>query len=216
MAVIISIQIGKIVTEGEPSARGLTERQWTSAFRKTPVSGAVMVNRLGIQGDEVADTKNHGGPDKALLCYASIHYEAWKRDHPALPFAPGGFGENLTVAEVSEEEVCLGDRWRTTHCEFEVSQPRQPCWKIGRRWQTKSLTKEVSQTGRTGWYFRVIQGGELVLGDELRRVAQPNPTWTIQRANDCLYGRERDADAVASLRQVEQLSADWKASLRGA
>ena len=214
MAVIISIQIGKIVTEGEASARGLTERQWTSAFRKTPVSGTVAVHRLGIHGDEVADTKNHGGPGKALLCYAAVHYESWTKDHPELPFGPGGFGENLTVGQITEDDVCIGDRWRTAHCEFEVSQPRQPCWKIGRRWQTKSLTKEVTQNGRTGWYFRVIRDGQLAAGEELTRIANPHPAWTIRRANDFLYGRERDQQAVESLRQLEQLSEEWKASLR--
>ncbi|MEO1527425.1 MAG: MOSC domain-containing protein [Planctomycetota bacterium] len=214
MAVILSIQIGKIVTEGDPSIRDLTGREWTSAFRKTPVTESVNVTRLGIEGDQVADTENHGGPDKAILCYAASHYALWEQEHPQLDFGPGGFGENLTIDGIDEADVCVGDRWQTTHCEFEVSQPRQPCWKISRRWQTKSLTKEVSQSGRTGWYLRIIHGGALACGEEVRLKSRPNSEWTVRRANDVLFGREKDRSATDALRELEQLSADWKSSLR--
>ncbi len=213
MITIESIQLGKVVTEGDPSSRDAMSRQWTSAFRKTFVDGAVSVNELGLIGDQVADRKNHGGPEKAILCYAGVHYRSWAEEHPELEFSAGGFGENLTLGGVTESDVCIGDRFRSGECVLEVSQPRQPCWKIARRWQTKSMTKEVTQTGRTGWYVRVITGGSLASGSELELISRPNADWTIARANDVLYGREVDRMAVHALMHLPELSREWQDAL---
>lgn len=213
MITIDSIQVGKVVTEGDAATRDLNTRLWTSAFRKTAVHSAVTVNELGIEGDEVADTTNHGGPDKAILCYASIHYQAWADEHPELVFATGGFGENLTLGGVTEAEVCIGDRLKSGQCELEISQPRQPCWKISRRWQTKTMTKEVTQTGRTGWYVRVIANGMLAPGAKLELAQRPNPDWSVARANDVLYSRESDRMSVHQLMNLPQLSQEWKDAL---
>jgi MOSC domain-containing protein YiiM len=213
MITIDSIQIGKVVTEGDPATRDANTRSWTSAFRKTAVDSPVTVGALGIVGDEVADAKHHGGPDKAMLCYPGIHYRAWGDEHPELNFGPGGFGENLTLVEVTEAEVCIGDRLKCGDCELEISQPRQPCWKIARRWQTKSMTKEVATTGRTGWYVRVITGGTLIAGATLKIVQRPHPNWSVARANDNLYGRESDRMSVHELMNLEQLSREWKDAL---
>jgi MOSC domain-containing protein YiiM len=213
MITIESIQIGKVVTEGDADAREVTDKQWTSAFRKTPITVSVRVDSLGIEGDQVADTKHHGGAEKSILCYASAHYAAWREEHPELDFAPGGFGENLTLAGATEADVCIGDRWSAGECVFEVSQPRQPCWKIARRWQTKTMTKEVTQTGRTGWYLRVLCGGELTAGDTLTLTSRPHPEWSVARANDVLFGREVDRLAVFALMNLAELSDEWKQSI---
>lgn len=213
MITIESIQTGKVVTEGDPAARDVQSRRWTSAFRKSTVRGPVTVGDTGIIGDEVADRKNHGGPEKAILCYASAHYPRWQTEHPELDFAPGGFGENLTVGSVSESDVCIGDRYKAGETLLEVSQPRQPCWKIARRWQLKTLTKAVAQTGRTGWYLRVICGGQLVAGSILELDSRPNPQWTVARANDVLYGREVDRMAVHELMNLPELSREWKEAI---
>jgi MOSC domain-containing protein YiiM len=210
---ICSIQTGTVVSEGDRETRDVRDCWWKSAFRKTAVDGPVEVGREGIRGDQVADTKHHGGPDKALLCYPAIHYEAWRTEHPELPFAAGGFGENLTLADVTERDLCVGDRLRTSQCVFEVSQPRQPCWKIARRWKTKTLTKEVTQTGRTGWYLRVREPGVLEAGERLELIERPNSSWPIARANDVLFGREVDRLAVIELMNLSQLADDWKSSL---
>jgi MOSC domain-containing protein YiiM len=210
MITIDSIQIGKVVTEGDTNTRDAITKSWTSAFRKTAVNDAVKVDASGIVGDEVADTKHHGGPEKAMLCYPSIHYQAWSEEHPELDFEPGGFGENLTLAEVTEKDVCIGDRLKCGNCELEISQPRQPCWKISRRWQTKSMTREVTKTGRTGWYVRVITGGTLIAEEKLEIIRRPHPNWSVARANDILYGREVDRMSVHELMNLDQLSREWK------
>lgn len=210
MITIDSIQVGKVITEGDPLTRDVNKRVWTSAFRKTIVDSAVTVSELGIEGDQVADTKNHGGPDKAILCYAGIHYQTWADEHPELVFAAGGFGENLTLGKVTEADVCIGDRLKCGDCELEISQPRQPCWKISRRWQTKTMTKEVVQTGRTGWYLRVVTGGALVAGATLELIERPHPDWSVARANDVLFGRESDRMTVHALMSLPPLSREWK------
>ena len=210
---ITSIQIGEIRTEGDPQSRDVENRVWTSAFDKRSVTGLVTVTAFGIHGDSVADTKHHGGPDKAILCYAARHYPLWQHELPQLPIGHGGFGENLTLADADESTVCIGDRYETANCAFEISQPRQPCWKIARRWGLKTLTKYVAQTGRTGWYVRVIQGGELASGETMVRTERPHPEWTVARANDVLFGREADRAVAVQLMNLTVLAESWKADL---
>lgn len=213
MIIIESIQIGSVITEGDPNTRDSNTRQWTTAFRKKPVTNPISIGPQGINGDSVADTVNHGGPDKAILCYSASHYKNWAEEHPELSFAGGGFGENLTVSPITETDVCLGDRFKCRDLEIEVSQPRQPCWKISRRWQTKTMTKEVGKTGRTGWYVRVICGGEISAGDVLKLENRPHPEWPVARANDILFGREVNRMAVIELMNLEVLSREWKDAL---
>ncbi len=210
---VASIQVGKVVTEGDPRARGITQKRWTSAFDKRPVDGAVALGSLGMEGDQVADPVHHGGVDKAILCYAVTHYAHWKTEHPDLAMRPGGMGENLTIEGQDETTVCVGDRYKVGPCEFQVSQPRQPCWKIARRWGVKSLTREVAQTGRTGWYVRVIQGGKISTGDPIELRERPHPTWSIARANDILLGREVGAEAVIELMNLAELAQAYKDSI---
>lgn len=210
MITIESIQIGTVRTEGDPASRDATTRVWTTGFYKSPVEGPVRLNSLGLAGDAVADTRHHGGADKAVLCYSSRHYADWDLEHPELNMSAGALGENLTLSGVDESSVCIGDRWRSSHCEVEVSQPRQPCWKIARRWGIKTMTKRVTQTGRTGWYLRVIAEGGLERGQTFDLVDRPHPTWSVARANDVMFGREVDRMAVIELMNLPQLADAWK------
>lgn len=210
---IRSIQIGQVVTAGNPESKDIRDRLWTSAFNKKPTDATVTVNSLGIVGDEVADTRFHGGPDKALLCYDARHYEQWVIEHPELAMSGGAMGENLTLDGHSESDVCIGDVYDVGTCRLQVSQPRQPCWKMARRWGVKTLVKEATQTGRTGWYVRVLTAGKITAGDELRIVERPNEKWTIARANDILFGREFDRIAVFELMNLPELADAWKADI---
>ncbi len=210
---IESVQIGRVLTEGNPETRDVLERQWTTAFYKTPVRGPVGVTTMGLRGDEVADTKHHGGVDKAILCYASSHYVRWAQEVPNLQMSPGAFGENLTLSGADEDSVCIGDRYRIGDCEVEVSQPRQPCWKIARRWGDKSLTKRVTQTGRTGWYVRVTKEGSIESGQRFELVARPNEAWTVTRANDIMFGRGKDRAEVIELMNLPELAEAWRSDI---
>lgn len=207
---IQSIQIGRLITEGDPQQNDVLQRQWTTGFYKRPVAGPVQLRRLGLVGDQVADRRNHGGVDKAILCYAASHYPLWAAEYPQLKMSPGAFAENLTLDGADETTVCIGDRYRVNDCVIEVSQPRQPCWKIARRWGLKTLTKAVTQTGRTGWYMRVIEEGSLQAGQSLERIAQPHPDWPVARANDVMFSRQSDRMAVFELMNLPELSDQWK------
>ena len=210
---IQSVQVGRLVTEGDPSTRDALTRQWTTGFYKRPVDGPVRLGSTGLSGDAVADRRFHGSSDKAVLAYASAHYAAWRSEHPEVEFVPGGFAENLTVAGADESGVCIGDRYRCGDAVIEVSQPRQPCWKISRRWGIKTLTKEVTKSGRTGWYCRVIEEGMIESGVEMELIERASEGWTVARANDLMYGREVDRMAVIELMGLPRLSDEWKEGL---
>jgi MOSC domain-containing protein YiiM len=213
LVTIHSIQVGKVRSEGELGSRDPLRRHWTTGFYKLPVMGPVNVGPVGIDGDFVADTVNHGGPDKAILCYAGSHYLDWNSEYPDLQMGPGALGENLTIDGVTEADVCIGDRYQAGTCQFQVSQPRQPCWKISRRWGVKTLIKEVAKTGRTGWYLRVLQPGQLNANDEFRLQHRPHPEWSVARANDVLFGRLVDRLAVIELMNLSELADDWRRSI---
>lgn len=210
MITIRTIQIGRLRTEGDSDTRDVTRRAWTTGFYKEPVETEVRLTRLGIEGDAVADTRNHGGPDKAVLCYADSHYRLWAAEYPDLSMSGGALGENLTLTGIDESGVCIGDRFRIDSCEVEVSQPRQPCWKIARRWGVKTMTKRVTQTGRTGWYVRVLAEGPLRQGLPCELIDRPNPDWTVARANDLMFGRISDRLATIQLMNLPQLADAWK------
>ena len=211
--IIESIQIGKIRVEGDASSRDPMLRQWTSGFNKELSSGPILATTMGLKGDQIADTRHHGGPEKAILCYSSSHYADWAIEHPEINWQGGALGENLTIAGSDETSVCIGDVYQIGPVQLQVSQPRQPCWKISRRWQTKTLTKEVTQTGRTGWYVRVLTEGMITAGDELNLLDRPHSDWTIAKANDLLYGRLVDRIALIELMNLPELSREWKDAL---
>ncbi|MEO0528950.1 MAG: MOSC domain-containing protein [Planctomycetota bacterium] len=212
MPSLVSIQIGT-PQRYEPVEGELSKKGWTTAFFKSPIARPVAVGRLGIEGDEVAEKRVHGGPDKAVCVYSADRFPHWREDLGEPELGGAAFGENFTVAGLNEETVCLGDIWRIGTAEFEVSQPRQPCWKLARRWKTKDLTLRVQQTGYTGWYLRVREEGLVSPGDEIERVDQPLPDWTIARANSVMYDMADDHDATTELAAVGPLADSWKRQL---
>ena len=213
MATIISLQIGRAQTYEDHGAADGKGRSWQTAFFKSPVTGSIHFGELGAAGDEQADRKNHGGIDKAVLAYSADHYGFWREELslPDMPF--GGFGENLTIAGAQESTVCIGDRWQAGHVLFEVSQPRQPCWKMARRWQLVDLPKRVIQNGRSGWYLRVLNAGELVAGESIELLSRPRPTWTIARASRLLYHEPDNVAGLQELADVPELSRAWREEL---
>ncbi len=167
-----------------------------------------------LEGDGQADLKHHGGVDKAVLAYSADHYPKW-RDELQMPDMPGGaFGENLTIAGCNEESVCIGDIFRTGKVTFEVSQPRQPCWKLARRWRLHELTGWVVQNGRTGWYLRVLEQGWIEAGMAIALIERPNPAWSIARANEIMHHHNTDLALTLELADVPSLSDSWVEDLR--
>ncbi|WP_231934248.1 MOSC domain-containing protein [Botrimarina colliarenosi] len=208
-----SIQIGQ-PQELAPTVGDTSDKPWRTAFFKQPVAGPIQATGLGLVGDGVEETAVHGGVDKAVCVYSAEHWPYWRERLEEPTLGAAAFGENFSVAGLIEEDVCLGDRWRIGDAEFEVSQPRQPCWKLARRWRTKQLTLWVQQNGYTGWYLRVVTEGTVTAGDAIERSARPLPDWTIARANQVMYELKDDRKATAELAAVGTLSDSWKRQLR--
>ena len=213
MPIIASIQTGQPTEYRHEGHIDGHDRTWTTAFWKSPVSGPIWVRSTNIAGDRQADLLNHGGADKAVLAYSADHYAYW-RAHLKLPDMPfGGFGENLTIEGLDEQGVCIGDTWRAGAVVFQVSQPRQPCWKMSRRWRIADLAKQVIVNGKSGWYLRVLNEGELSAGLPIDLVERPNPAWSVARASDLMYHRKDDLIATGELAALPELSAAWREEL---
>lgn len=197
---------------GTKDATDPDDQPWLTGFRKLPVQGPVEVTETGLAGDGHADLTNHGGRDKAILAYAGQHYQAWKAELERSDIAFGLFGENLTVSQGTEEDVCIGDVFSIGDVKVQVSQPRQPCWKLGRYAKHAELPKRVVETGFCGWYLRVLQPGFIEAGMNHELVERTQPEWTILRAHLTKYakkGDERFADKVI-LAQLPEISELWK------
>jgi MOSC domain-containing protein YiiM len=173
------------------SARPYTRPGSMSAIDKHALAGAVAIGELGLAGDEQGDPRVHGGPDKAIHHYAFDHYATWRDELGELPLlrAPGAFGENVSTRGLDETVVCLGDLFRLGSALVEVSQGRQPCWKLDDRFGVPGMARRVQAGGRTGWYYRVLEPGVARAGELLRLVERAWPEWPLQRLNRLLFDR---------------------------
>jgi MOSC domain-containing protein YiiM len=196
---LLTIRVGMPRTMVEE--RGIDElaKEWTSGIFKDLVSGPVWLGRTDLVGDGQADLKAHGGPDKAVLCYAASHYPDWRVSLNRPDLAWGSFGENFTIDGLAEPTVCIGDQYEIGEALVEVSQPRLPCWKLSRRNGIADLALQVQNTGRGGWYLRVLREGHVEAGQPVVRVERLYPEWTITRVYDLVYRREINPDASAAL-----------------
>jgi len=208
LARLISIQVGMPTMRHEAG-----DNPWRTGYFKSPVVGSVWVGRTNVTGDGQGNRRVHGGPDMAVLTYAARHYPVWRAElHlPDLPF--GAFAENFTVAGLDESTVCVGDSYSVGSACVQVSQPRQPCVNITRRWQAPGLTERVGQTGRTGWYLRVLDEGTVEAGEPFVLLSRPSPEWTVERATQAMRNRATRPDEAAALADVPDLSIGWRRTL---
>jgi MOSC domain-containing protein YiiM len=195
--------------KAQPFARGEH-----SAIGKVPLQGPVNIGFLGIDSDEQFDKRYHGGPDKALHHYPFDHYVEWATTAPDanLLNAAGAFGENVSTSGLTEQSVCIGDRFRLGTALIEVSQGRQPCWKQAVKLQWAALPALMVKYRRCGWYYRVIEEGVAHAGDELTLLDRPLPDWTVGRVIGLLLGGDHKTDkaALQSLAQMDVLYNGWR------
>lgn len=207
---VLAVRVGLPRTFGGSGSGEPAGAAWTTGAFKEPVSGPVRLGALNLAGDGQADLENHGGADKAVCAYPFEHYVRWQDELGIAALRDGGFGENFTTAGQLEADVCIGDVFEIGTALVQVSQPRQPCWKLPRRWNVPDLALRVQQTGRTGWYFRVLREGEVEAGLSLVLIDRPCPEWTVGAANQVMHLRKRDLAAARALAACPALSTRWR------
>lgn len=189
-----------------------------SGIDKYPREGRIRIGRTGLEGDQQADLKHHGGPDKAIHHYPFEHYSLWQQEIGLnhLLEKPGAFGENFTTKGLTEADVAIGDVFQAGSALIQVSQGRQPCWKLNARFDLKDLATRVQNNGRTGWYYRVLREGSVEAGAELQLVDRTNPEWTVSRIWKAFYVRTLEYGELSQIAQLPQLAESWRelASLR--
>ena len=189
---------------------------WTSGIHKVPVEGLVHLSAENLTGDGQADLQVHGGRDKAVCVYSADHYPFWRHELGAHDCGPGWFGENFSVEGQLETDVAVGDTYRIGTAVVQISQPRRPCWKLGRRWGRPDMPNLVVQSGRTGWYLRVLKTGDVKRGDAVTLIDRPFPRWTIDAVNAVAYSRggTTDLDGARALAGCTLLADAWRRGFR--
>ena len=203
-ATVRTICIGK----AEPFREGEA-----SAIAKQPAAGLVAIDPDGFVLDEQADRSVHGGPEMAIHLYPQDHHEFWRDaiGANALLEEPGAFGSNLATHGLIEKDVHIGDRFRLGTALLEISQPRQPCWKIEHRFGHKGMVARIIKTGRCGWYFRVIENGEAKAGDALERTEIGAADWSIERVFLALIAGKGSESELRELSLLDSLAPKLRA-----
>jgi MOSC domain-containing protein YiiM len=201
---LISVNVGlprEVAWKGRTASTGIF---------KEPISDRVMVRSLNLDGDGQADLTVHGGLDKAVYAYPFEHYDYWRSELPDMDLPLGIFGENFTTTGLKEAEVNIGDRFRIGNLTLMVTQPRLPCYKLGIRFGRPDMVKRFLASRRTGFYFRVLQEGEVGVGDTLELVSRDDHHITVADITQ-LYVREEDnPDLLQRAAQLEALPQSWR------
>ena len=183
----------------------------TTGIFKEPVEGRIRLRTLNLDGDRQADLSVHGGPSKAVYAYPIEHYEYWREQLPGVDRPWGMFGENLTTEGLREDSVNIGDRFRIGSAEVMVTEPRLPCYKLAAKFGRDDIIKRFLHSGRTGFYFAVMQEGEVGTGDGIEMLSRDEHSVTVADITR-LYVREKDD--VGTLRRAVQVTAlpeSWRA-----
>uniref|UniRef100_UPI003BAA643F MOSC domain-containing protein n=1 Tax=Stappia sp. TaxID=1870903 RepID=UPI003BAA643F len=195
-------------------ARERWEGKPPSAIAKEPVPEALDLGYEGFSADEQADRKVHGGPEKAVHHYPAAHYAWWRErfpDHEDV-LRPGGFGENIVADGLDEDSVCLGDRFRLGRALVEICQGRQPCWKLAAHTGIAAMAGAMQKSGRTGWYYRVLEPGSVAAGDEIAIQERPLPDWPLARIIAARFDPRIDPRLAEEIAGLAPLSQSWRAS----
>jgi MOSC domain-containing protein YiiM len=201
---LISVNVGlpRVVTlKGDPV--------WTGIF-KEPVTGRVMVRTLNLEGDRQADLSVHGGPSKALYVYPSEHYGYWKRELSGMKLPWGMFGENFTSVGLFESEVNIGDRFSVGSAVVMVTEPRLPCYKLGIKFGRSHIVKKFLASERTGFYFAVLQEGEVGAGDPIELIETTDDSVRVSDITRLYTRDKRNLELLRRATRVKALPESWK------
>jgi len=205
-ATIVSFHVGK------PQEVAYGNKPVLTAIFKQPSDKTHRISFTGVEGDAQGDTVNHGGHDKAICVYLLPSYSYWQGLGREL--RPGAFGENMTVSHWTEENVYIGDVYSVGELVVQVSQPRQPCFKLGIRNEWPELVQLSRESGYTGFYFRVLEEGEAAQGMEVKLVRRAEDSLSIKEANAIMYGKDSTAQQLERLASIDALADAWKTSIQ--
>ena len=206
MDTVVSVNVG---LPKDIEWRGATVR---TAVWKEPVRGRVLAARLNLTGDRQGDLSGHGGEHRAVMVYQLGSYRYWENHLRRSDFVHGIFGENLTVEGLADDEVFIGDRFRIGGAIFEVSQPRVTCYRLGLRLNNPEMPALVVSHRRPGFYFRVLQEGEIGAGDRIEKIADGPERVTVAESDALLYSQHHPVEALRRAVRIPALSAGWRAS----
>ncbi|MEU0496156.1 MOSC and FAD-binding oxidoreductase domain-containing protein [Mycobacterium sp. NPDC006124] len=208
MAELISLNVG-LPADVDWHGRVVHTGAW-----KAPVDGPRMVRRLNVDGDGQGDLGGHGGENRAVLVYQLDSYRHWNAEFGRDDLRPGHFGENFTVDGLPDDEVCIGDRYRIGDAEFEVTQPRVTCYRVGMRVGVPSMAALLVSHRRPGFYLRVLTEGEVCAGQEVEKIASGPQEVTVAEIDALLYLPGHPRDGLDRALRVPALSPGWKTSLQ--
>ena len=205
---IVSVNVGQ---PREVLAGGQTV---TTGIYKEPVAGRVVARRLNLEGDRQADLSVHGGIHKAVYAYPSEHYPFWRGEFPEMDLPYGMFGENLTVAGLTEKELNIGDTLRIGEALMQVTQPRMPCFKLAIKFGREDIIKRFMQSQRSGFYLAVLEEGEVGAGDEIDRQHRDAGNVTVTDIVRLYSTDKYNLDLLRRAVQLEALPPDWREYFR--
>src|SRR5829696_2674231 len=206
MATVVSVNVGR--PQQLSVRRG---RPLMSAIGKAPVEGRVRVAGVNLEGDDQADRRVHGGPDKAVYAYAAEDTAFWEGEL-GRELWPGAFGENLTTEGLDVSGAVVGERWRIGGVELEVCQPRLPCAKLALRMGEPTMVKRFAQASRPGAYLRIVTEGELGPGDAVEVLSRPGHGVTVRDVSDAILLDETLLAAAAAAPELPGPLAEWMRS----
>ncbi len=204
------IHIDSIHT-GQPQTYTDAQGEWRSSIFRQRVTGPIRLEFDGLEGDAVADKKNHGWPNMAVCCHTLDDYAFWQ-ERLGLHLQSGGVGENWTLAHAQEDTICLMDVYTVGTARVQVSKPRTPCHKQARRVGRADWVRLVLQELRTGFYLQVLQPGTVQAGDIWHLEERPHPRITIRAVNHCVH-QAYDPALATELRTMASLDSFWRQQL---
>lgn len=179
---------------GLPRSVRWKNRTVVTGIFKEPVAEPVLARRLNLDGDRQADLTVHGGAEKAIYDYPAEHYVLWQQELGETILPWGAFGENLTTSGLTEEGVYIGQRFRLGEAILVVTQPRQPCYKLGVKFGRDDIVRRFAQSRRTGWYFAVQREGVITAGDQIVPLDQPHDSLSVAAVADLLFEKKPNVD----------------------
>lgn len=202
------------VSVGRPRLLSWKGKTFSTGIIKEPVSGRAMLRRTNLDGDRQADLSVHGGPNKAAYAYPSEHYEYWVKQFPGRDLPWGSFGENFTTVGMVEDEVRIGDRYRVGSAVVMVKTPRVPCFKLAAKFQSDEIIEKFLRSGRSGYYFSVVEEGEVGAGDEFEFLGGETLTVTVLEAYELYWSPQPDIELLKRAVRVNGLPDGWRERFR--